>query len=225
MSKLRKSSLIGIVLLLSAGCTFFEQPVTDLRDLTLSAPTNESSNQPTAPAPTPAPLVTPTPAATTAPTAPVIAPAGSSFLIVAPIENLPEAASNVAVVHFTRKDTERALALCKVLIQNLQIIDVQELPQTPTNVALWPVANDNAGGNCIEMLTDYEPIDITVEAAKKVNDSSEGPFLLTQHMNSGKRMIYDMSFVTRGALNAAVGEWKSLMGSDAANWPAYRRAR
>lgn len=224
MSIFRKSLLAGITFALSTGCTFFEEPVTDLRDLAPSAPANEGNNSQPVPTPSRVPTVTKLPPATSAPTTSSAA-SGSNYLVVTPIENLPENATNIAVVHFTKKDTERALALCKVLIQNLQVVDIQELPTTVTTVALWPVANDNAGGSCIEMLTDYEPIDISVEAAKRVNESTEGPFLLSQHMNSGQRMIYDMSFISQSALNSAVGGWQSLMGSEPANWPAYRRAR
>lgn len=213
-----KTLLAGIILSATAGCAFFEEPVSELRDLAPASPAS-TSNSPPAPAPQ-TQVATPT-----APTATIQSSPGTSYLIVAPIENLPDDAGNVAVVHFTRKDTERALALCKALIENLQLTDVQDLPAQATNVALWPVANDNAGSNCIEMMTDYEPIDISVEAAKRVNDTAEGPFLLTQHMLTGKRMIYDMSFVSRNVLKTAMGEWKSLIGSEPANWPAYRRAR
>lgn len=227
MPAIMKSLLAFIAITTLSSCAFLDEPVADLRDLTGSTPTDIA---PAAPQQLPAPsaVATPTPAPTKKlPPAPSIpaSQSGSSYLIVAPIESIPETARNIAVVHFTRKDTERAVAMCKALTETLTLTDPGELPVSALNVALWPVANDNAGGNCIEMLTDYEPIDITIEAAKRVNDKSEGPFLLTQHRDSGKRMIYDMSFVSRSALKSAVGEWRSLMGSDPANWPPYRSAK
>lgn len=204
---------------LSVGCAFFDVPLDDL-----SAPgaAPATPNQPTEPA---APQATGQLSPSQTPAQVATAIASSSYLIVTPIENIPENASNVAVVHFTQDNTNRALALCKALTANLQVVDVQDLPARVNTVAMWPVANDNAGASCIEMLTDYTPIDISENAAKRVNSSVEGPFLLTQQMTTGKRMIYDMSFVSQAAIRSAVGEWQSLMGSDPTNWPPYRRAR
>ena len=225
MPAIMKPLLAAIAITTVSGCAFLNEPVQDLRDLTGSAPTSDA---PPAPQPLQAPseVVPPSPIQNlpAAPTIPASV-SGSSYLIVAPIESIPDTARNIAVVHFTRKDTDRAVAMCKALTETLTLTDTSELPESALNVALWPVANDNAGANCIEMLTDYEPIDITIEAAKRVNEKSAGPFLLTQHRDSGKRMIYDMSFVSRAALKSAVGEWRSLMGSDPANWPPYRSAR
>ncbi len=204
---------------ITTGCAFFDVPVDDLAAPGAvpaipgqsTEPSATQASEPALPAQIPAKVAT--------------AAAAGSYLIVAPIEDIPENAGNVTVVHFTRDDTDRALALCKALTANLQILEVQDLPASPTTVAMWPVANDNAGASCIEMLTDYTPIDISENAAKRVNNSVEGPFLLTQQMATGKRMIYDMSFVSQAAIRSAVGEWQSLMGSDPDNWPAYRRAR
>lgn len=219
-----KPLLATVALSLSVGCTFFEQPVDDLRVLAPSLPTNEETTQ--QPVATLTPIKTnPTTAAPPATAPNNTATASGSYLVVAPIESLPEQASNVAVVHFTKKDTKRALELCKALFQQLEIIDIQELPAQAANVVLWPVANDNAGGSCIEMLTDYEPIDITVDASKRINESADGPFLLTQHMPTGQRMIYDMSFLANSALDTAARKWKSLLSDNPADWPPYRRAR
>lgn len=192
-----------------SGCAFFSEPLNDpLNNLPPPGTIERQSSQQS-------------PAVTENSEANVI----STFLMIAPIEDIPESAGNVAVIHFTHDNTDRALGLCKALTQNLQITDAGDLPATATNVVMWPVANDNAGATCLEMLTDYEPIDISVEASKRVNESAEGPFLLTQNMPTGKRMIFDMSYVSASSLKSAVGEWQTLMGSASDDWPPYRSAR
>lgn len=213
--------------LTAASCTFFETPVDDIASPTTSPATTagQSASSPSDSGQSTSGQTAAGQAASAPATQQTISSNNTSYLIVAPIENIPEDAGTIAVVHFTRDNTERALALCKALTQSLQLTEVQDLPVNAGYVALWPVANDNAGGTCLEMLTDYEPIDITVEAAKRVNDTAEGPFLLTQHMESGKRMVYDMSYVTGNALDSAVGGWKSLVAGDSAGWPDYRSAR
>ncbi|MEM7259624.1 MAG: hypothetical protein AAF404_19800, partial [Pseudomonadota bacterium] len=82
-----------------------------------------------------------------------------------------------------------------------------------------------AGANCLEMIADFDGIEITREAAKRINEDTAGPFLLTRNLPGSKRMIYDISFIGNSALSSTVNKWLSLLGSSPADWPEYRRAR
>ena len=235
--------LIGLIAgSITTGCAFFDDPVTNAEDLIPSrvpAADTASSGTSEAPAPAPAPQASesnsaaslPAPAAPEtaqpeqAPAAVAEAPASPSYLIVAPIESFPRDAQNIAVVHLTDRSTRRELALCKALMANMPAIEVQELPAKPLTVVVWPVPNDNAGANCIEMIADYEPIELTPEAEKRISSDAAGPFLLTRNLPTDKRMTYDTSFMSNSALSATVSQWITLLGSSPDNWPPYRRAR
>ena len=115
--------------------------------------------------------------------------------------------------------------MCKALLERFPVTEPASVPANAANLIVWPVRNEAAGATCLEMLTDYEPIDISNETAEKVNSQSDGPFMLTRNTPLDKRMIYDLSFVRPKALSAAVGEWQLFMGSAASDWPAYRAAR
>ena len=115
--------------------------------------------------------------------------------------------------------------MCKALLETIPPTRIDQIPDLPGTVILWPVSSSNSGGTCIEMLTDYEPVDISNETAAKVNDSVAGPFLLTRNNTLRKRMIFDMSYRPRQSLKAAISEWQALLGSDPANWPPYRSSR
>lgn len=231
---------------IATGCAFFDEPVSDPGELIPSSvPANETlatppiqGNEPSQVAPPPppppaTPAVQPAPQSQPAPAAvPTPAPAPStqmarspSYLIVAPIENFPRDAQNIAVVHLTERNTQRELALCKALMDNMPTVDALDLPPNPLTVVVWPVPNDNAGANCLEMIADFDGIEVTPEAAKRINEDTAGPFLLTRNLPSSKRMIYDTSFIANRALGSTVNKWLSLLGSSPADWPEYRRAR
>jgi len=87
------------------------------------------------------------------------------------------------------------------------------------------VRAEASGDSCVEMLSDYENIDISIETAEKVNDQSDGPFLLTRNTPADKRLIYDFSFLKARAIPSALGDWQSLVAGDAGSWPPYQSAR
>ncbi len=213
------------VSIFATGCAFFDEPLPDTGiDVPSGLPAETSAQT----EPLPAPSAT-TEAQTSASTATTrtttAATPGGSYLVVAPIESFPQDASNIAVVHLTNRSSDRDLAICKALMQNFTTVDVQDVPASPLTVTVWPVPNDNAGANCIEMITEYEAIGLTADAEARISESDKGPFMLTRHLPSGKRMIYDLSFKTNSALSSAVNQWITLLGSDPGNWPDYRRAR
>jgi hypothetical protein len=213
----------------ATGCAFFDEPLSDpgitvpsgipadttAAEQTIPAPTN--TNAPAAPQPTEQTPSAQQPLASAA--------TGGSYLIVAPIEEFPQDASNIAVVHLTNRSSNRDLAICKALMENFTTVDVGDIPAQPLTVTVWPVPNDNAGANCIEMITEYEAIELTAQAEDRIAESDKGPFLLTRNLPTGKRMIYDLSFKTNGDLSSAVNQWITLIGSAPENWPDYRRAR
>ncbi len=217
---------------LATGCAFFDDPVSDPGELipsrvpatTTPAPTPAPQPvQPSAPAPAPQAAESLTAAQTSAGASEVAV--SPSYLVVAPIDSFPRDAQNITVVHLTDRSSRRDLALCKALMNNMPAIDVQDLPPNPLTVVIWPVPNDNAGANCIEMIAEFDPIDITPDAEKRIASDAAGPFLLTRNLPTGKRMIYDISFMSNSALSSTVNQWISLMGSNPADWPEYRRAR
>lgn len=229
LSSLLLAPVIGI-----SGCTFFEEPLSDLGEITPGTPPSSDS----LPSSDPVTISTlPPPPSQTLPVgqpipeieeAPVTEGTGSFFSI-ASIADIPEDAQNIAVVHFSRtggnRDTNRDLAMCKALLDQMSATPVSEIPANPTLVTLWPVSIGNTGDTCLEMITNYEPIDISNETAAKVNDSVSGPFLLTRNSALAKRMIFDFSYIPNQSLARGISEWQSLLGSDPANWPGYRSAR
>ena len=208
----------------ATGCAFFDEPVSD-DGLLIPGSQPVTTTRPTEPA-TSTPAAEQSDTAGNATTAPQPQPATSqSYLVVAPIDNFPRDAQNIAVVHLTKRNTRRELALCKALMQNMPATEVQELPANPLTVVVWPVPNDNAGTNCIEMISDYEGIELTPEAARRIDKNSDGPYLLTRNLPSNNRMVFDISFMSNNALPATLNQWISLLGSNPADWPEYRRAR
>jgi len=228
------------------GCAFFEEPLNDLGDITPGPPpasdpqpssgpvTISTLPPPPTPATVPAQTTAPvTPGTTTLPkpiadnTPPTRAGTGS-WLSVASIDAIPEDAQNLAVVHFSRtgrdRDTNRDLAMCKAMLERLPVTPVANIPANPALLVLWPVSS-GSGDTCLEMMTNYEPIDISNETAVRVNNSVAGPFLLTRNSALGKRMIFDLSYIPEQSLARGISEWQSLLGSDPVNWPGYRSAR
>jgi hypothetical protein len=207
----------------ATGCAFFDEPMSDSGVL---IPSSEPAVESTVATPASDPLQTTTDSAATDNRRTTSqAAASASYLVVAPIDRFPRDAQNIAVVHLTQRATRRDVSLCKALMDNIPTVDVGELPPNPLTVVVWPVPNDNAGANCIEMISDYEPIEITPEAAQRITDDSTGPYLLTRNLPSGKRMIFDISFMPNSAMSATINQWLSLLGSSPADWPEYRRAR
>ncbi len=220
--------LAGIALTsLATGCAFFDEPLSDPGIVVPSGIPADTQAEPL-PQPTPPPAsaestTTPAPQPVAKESAPVSS--SGNYLIVAPIEQFPQDASNIAVVHLTNRSSNRDLAICKALMENFTTVDVEDVPAQPLTVTVWPVPNDNAGANCIEMITEYEAIDITAQAEQRIGESDKGPYLLTRHLPTDKRMIYDFSFKTNSALSSAVNQWVTLLGSSPADWPEYRRAQ
>ena len=219
--------LAGIaVSIFATGCAFFDEPMSDTG---IDVPSGLPAEAPAPTEPLPAPTAT-TDAQTSTTTTTTArqtttAASGGNYLVVAPIESFPQDATNIAVLHLTSRSSDRDLAICKALMQNFTTIDVQDVPAEPLTVTVWPVPNDNAGANCIEMITEYEAIGLTADAEQRIGESDKGPFMLTRHLPTGKRMIYDLSFKTNSSLSSAVNQWITLLGSDPTNWPDYRRAR
>lgn len=234
-----------------AGCAFFDEPVGDLGTITPGAPPSSSSLPPVPssstlppppsssnlpPAPSspqpgvrntdlPPPLPNSSDASRTDASAPLPnLPGQGAYLTVAGLIDIPEDATNLAFVHFTQTDSDRALAMCQAA-QSLPVVPVENIPAGAATVLVWPVANTGVGSSCLEMISSYEALDISNATAERVNNSARGPFLLTRNGLQNKRLVYDLSFINPGKFNSAVDEWRSLLGSDPQNWPAYRSAR
>jgi hypothetical protein len=236
-----------------AGCAFFDEPVSDLGTITPGAPPPSSSTLP--PVPSSSTLPPPPSSSTLPPAPSVPQPAGvpntdrppalpdssgatrtdasaplpnlpgqGAYLTVASLIDIPEDATNLAFVHFTQSDSDRALAMCQAM-QSVPVVPVENIPAGAATVLVWPVANTGVGSSCLEMISSYEALDISNATAERVNDSARGPFLLTRNSQQNKRLVYDLSFIDRGKFKSAVDEWRSLLGSDPQNWPAYRSAR
>ena len=237
------------------GCAFFDQPVDDLGTITPGAPPSStaspalpgsSTTQPTAQPPglsgsddantsvqtplrnTPTdnanPSISPDSAAGTG--ALPTQPGEGAYLTVASLIDIPEGATNLAFIHFTQsEDSARALAVCQATMKNLPFVAVEDIPANANTVLVWPVNNSDVGNSCLEMIANYEALDISNATAKRVSDSSRGPFLLTRNSQQSKRLIYDLSFIGRNKFAGAIDEWRSLLGSAAADWPECRSAR
>ena len=212
---------------IATGCAFFDEPLSDPRIIVPSGiPADTTTAEQTIPAPTDATTSAPEPVAQVpAPQRQASVATGGGYLIVAPIEQFPQDASNIAVVHLTNRSSNRDLAICKALMENFTPVDVADIPAQPITVTVWPVPNDNAGANCIEMITEYEAIELTAQAESRITESDKGPYLLTRNLSTDQRMIYDLSFKTNEDLSTAVSQWITLIGSAPENWPDYRRAR
>ncbi|OED42304.1 hypothetical protein AB833_06520 [Chromatiales bacterium (ex Bugula neritina AB1)] len=212
------SSAIFTLFIFISGCTFFEAPV-QLDDLATAEPTSP-----------PVPTSSTTPRQVV-PSNPVAASTNASNTIftIGLLEDLPDDAVNIAVVHFSvrgsNRDTERDVAMCRAMLETIPPTRIDQIPPSPGTIVLWPVSNSNTGSTCLEMLTNYDPVDISNETARKVNDTVAGPFLLTRNNKLRKRMIFDMSYRSRQSIKNAIGEWQALLGSDPENWPAYRSSR
>ena len=236
--------LIGLSLGLS-GCAFFDQPVDNLGTITPGAPPSSTApprlpgsgdTNPTALPPRlpgsedassvqPPPLNAPTVSTPSSGALPTL-PGQGAYLTVASLIDIPENTTNLAFIHFTRSDdSARALAVCQATMENLPFVPVENIPGSANTVLVWPVNNSEVGNSCLEMIANYEALDISNATAKRVNDSSRGPFLLTRNSQQNKRLIYDLSFIDKNKFAGAVDEWRSLLGSAAANWPEYRSAR
>ena len=233
--------LLTSVLLLASltACAFFNEPVEGLGTLTGPAPTSApASNVPSTLSPPPltpdvpsasppAADQQPEPAPVASQSAKVEGSSAGTYFTVSTLFDIPENSTNISFVHFIPegRSTKRELAMCKALLERFPVTEPASVPANASNLIVWPVRNEAAGATCLEMLTDYEPIDISNETAEKVNSQSDGPFMLTRNTPLDKRMIYDLSFVRPKALSAAVGEWQLFMGSAASDWPTYRAAR
>jgi hypothetical protein len=240
LSGLAKVCLIGLTAGLS-GCAFFDQPVDDLGTITPGAPPSSSTLPPPLPdsgnAPprlpnstdagsaSPPPLTPPGDNANATGTLPTL-PGQSAYLTVASLIDIPEDATNLAFIHFTQnQDSARALAVCQAAMNNLPLVSLENIPAGADTVMVWPVNNSEVGGSCLEMIANYEALDISNATAERVNDTARGPFVLTRNTRQGNRLIYDLSFIDRNKFSGAIDEWRSLLGSDPANWPEYRPAR
>jgi len=235
--------LLGLSVGLS-GCAFFDQPVDDLGTITPGAPpastapprlpgsgdVNPSAQPPRLPnsvdsSVQPPPLTAPSENTVSSGALPRL-PGQGAYLTVASLIDVPEDATNLAFVHFTQSgDSERALAVCQATMKNLPLVPTENIPGGAETVLVWPVTNSGVGNSCLEMIANYEPLDISNATAKRVNDSSRGPFLLTRSSRGTKRLIYDLSYIDKNKFAGAIDEWRSLLGSDPANWPEYRSAR
>ena len=231
----------SILLLVSlSACAFFNEPIDGLGTPTTSVPaTGVPSSLPppatTANVPAPVqPSVTQTATAQQTERVPAASQsanasnsASGTYFTVATLFDIPENSNNISFVHLTSTggSTRRELAMCRALLERFPVTEPALVPANAANLIVWPVRNEATGGTCLEMLTDYEPIDISNETAEKVNSQADGPFMLTRNTPLDKRMIYDLSFVRPRALPAAVGEWQLFMGSAASDWPTYRAAR
>ena len=153
-------------------------------------------------------------------------PGQGAYLTVASLIDIPEDTTNLAFIHFTQsEDSARALAVCQATMKNLAFVPVENIPDSADTVLVWPVNNSDVGNSCLEMIANYEALDISNATAQRVSDSSRGPFLLTRNSQQSKRLIYDLSFIDRDKFAGAIDEWRSLLGSAAADWPEYRSAR
>lgn len=222
---IRYSIFILTMAYFATGCAFFDEPVSDDTNGELIPSDVSTIDTPPEAAPgAPAPESGNTESISSS-TVNQETEKSASYLVVAPIDGFPRGAQNVAVVHLTERRTSRELSLCKALMQNMPTVNVEDLPPDPLTVVVWPVPNDNAGANCIEMISDFEPIEITTAAEGRIDEKAAGPFLLTRNLPSGKRMVFDVSFMSNSALSSTVNQWLSLLGSSPADWPEYRRAR
>jgi len=223
------------------GCAFFNSPVDDLGPISPGAPPPLSTSLPpqlpdsdtrTSSAPNseilqPLPQSVPeTTAVTGAQTSTLPTLPGQAYLTVASLIDIPEDATNLAFIHFTQSNSAtRTLAVCQAAMKNLPLVPVENIPSGAETVLVWPVTNSDSGTSCLEMISNYEALDISNATAERVNSSSRGPYLLTRNSRQNKRLIYDLSFITASKFATAIDEWRSLLGSDATNWPEYRSAR
>ncbi len=212
------------------GCTFFDEPLDEFSTAPgLPAPGSNT----TAPLPEvssantdSAPKADQTP---TADTSTLEGNAEGTYFTVVTLFDMPENANNISFVHFTssptNRDTRRELGLCKALLETYPVTKPADVPANAEHLIVWPVRSETSGANCIEMLTDYEPIDISNETARKIKNNADGPFMLSRNTPSKKRLIYDLSFVRPKALSKALGEWQLVINNTPQDWPAYQSAR
>ncbi len=227
------------------GCAFFDQPLTDLGPITPGAPPSTTApprlpdsgdvNGTTLPPRLPnsdntatgQPPLLNAPAENSGSTGALqTLPGRGAYLTVSSLIDIPEDATNLAFVHFTQTgDSKRALAVCQATMKNLPLVPVENIPAGANTILVWPVTNTGVGNSCLEMISNYEALDVSNATAERVNDSSRGPFLLTRNSGQRKRLIYDLSFIDPNKFAGAIDEWRSLLGSDPANWPEYRSAQ
>ncbi len=214
-------AVLGLAIAVTS-CAFFEEP---LDDLSVNVPSNRTpaslptlDNTGTEPAPSQSP--TTIPAASTASGNP-----SGIYFTVATLFDIPESAATMSFVHFTDRDQRREQAICEALLEQHSATSASEVPADAPNLIVWPVSTEGTTADCASMLDDYEPIDISNKTAERVNNDAEGPFILSRNSATGKRLIYDLSSVSRRSIKNTVDSWQALVGRDSASWPEYEKAR
>ncbi len=213
------------------GCTFFDQPLDEFgagTETGLPAPdTNPATPPPTVSSSESAPKTTIE--GQSADTSTTDGNAEGTYFTVVTLFDMPENATNISFVHFTsspsNRDTRRELGLCKALLDTYSVTNPADVPANAEHLIVWPVRSDASGANCIEMLTDYEPIDISNETAKQIKSDADGPFMLSRNTPSRKRLIYDLSFIRPKSLSTALNDWQLVINNPAQDWPPYQSAR
>lgn len=205
------------------ACAFFDEPVDDLTPFLAGTPEEEVSDNPPPP-PVPKTPVRDTESAKPATTNPTATTSGTSYFTAVTLFDIPKNAQNISFVHFSKRSKRREMAMCEALSKTYTVTNASEIPENAANLIVWPVASNDSVSSCNNMLADYEPIDISNKTAEKVNDKASGPFMLSRNYAADKRLIYDLSSVSPGDMEAAVTGWQDVLGN-AADWPAYLSAK